>query len=489
MLATAQTGTGKTAGFTLPILQRLLDTAIDENQNSKSNKRNVRVLVLTPTRELAGQVTKSVDTYGKYLPFKVASIFGGVGMEPQIRKLKRGSDIVVATPGRLLDHLNRGTIRLNHVEALVLDEADRMLDMGFIHDIRKILDALPADRQNLMFSATFDAPIRKLAAGFLDNPTRIDIAPKQRTAERVSHVIYKVKREAKTDTLISLIKEQGWHQALVFAATKHGADRLSRKLDRAGLPTAAIHGNKSQAARTRALTDFKKGKVQVLVATDIAARGIDIQGLEHVVNFELPHVPEDYVHRIGRTGRAGAEGQAVSLVGPEERQRLKAIERMLKAPLEIRSIDEELVKAPSHLRVVSEQTAEHAPKQKSKPAKREKTPRQEQKKKARGASEQSRGKDTRSEPRGKRKTNANRTDKRRPSDSVTGSVKFFNARKGFGYVAMNGPRRNASQDVFIHASALERAGISRLRKGQRISFKLVSDHDGRTSAAKVRLVD
>ena len=328
LLAGAQTGTGKTAGFTLPLLQRL------QNSTQHGNQRRVRALILVPTRELAAQVAASVRDYGCYLPFKSTVIFGGVSINPQISTLRRGVDIVIATPGRLLDHMQRGTIRLDAVETLVLDEADRMLDMGFIRDIHKILQAMPAQRQNLLFSATFSKDIKQLAAELLNAPMEIQIARQNTTAEQISQLVYLVDRKRKRELLSYLIGSGNWRQVLVFTRTKHLANRLAQQLERDGLNTAAIHGNKSQGARTRALADFKKGAIRVLVATDIAARGLDIQQLPHVVNFELPNVPEDYIHRIGRTGRAGLEGEAVSLVCIDEKKLLSDIERLLKQQIE-----------------------------------------------------------------------------------------------------------------------------------------------------------
>jgi len=324
LLAGAQTGTGKTAGFTLPLLQRL------QNSEPQGHKRRVRALILVPTRELAAQVAESVRDYGRYLPFNSTVIFGGVSINPQISKLRNGVDIVIATPGRLLDHMQRGTIRLDAVETLVLDEADRMLDMGFIRDIEKVLRVMPRNRQNLLFSATFSNDIKQLANRLLNAPMEIQIARENTTAEQISQVVHPVDRNRKRELLSHMIGVGNWRQVLVFTRTKHLANRLAQQLERDGLSTAAIHGNKSQGARTRALADFKKGAIRVLVATDIAARGLDIQQLPHVVNFELPNVPEDYVHRIGRTGRAGLEGEAVSLVCIDERKLLSDIERLLK---------------------------------------------------------------------------------------------------------------------------------------------------------------
>jgi ATP-dependent RNA helicase RhlE len=329
VMAGAATGTGKTAGFTLPLLQRL-------NTGHASNGwRPVRALILTPTRELAAQVGESIQTYGRHLPLRSTVIFGGVKINPQKDKLRRGVDIVVATPGRLLDHVQQKTIDLSKVEVLVLDEADRMLDMGFIHDIRRVLALMPQDgsRQNLLFSATFSAEIKQLANRLLDNPVPIQVARKNSAAERIDQVVHFVDKGRKRELLSHMIGSQNWSQVLVFTRTKHGANRLAKQLEKDGLHSAAIHGNKTQGARTRALADFKNGSVRVLVATDIAARGLDIDQLPHVVNFELPNVAEDYVHRIGRTGRAGNEGEAVSLVCVDEHKLLRDIENLLKSEI------------------------------------------------------------------------------------------------------------------------------------------------------------
>jgi ATP-dependent RNA helicase RhlE len=332
VLAGAQTGTGKTAGFALPLLQRLSERSRTKGKNS------VRALILTPTRELAAQVEESVATYGKHLSLKSAVIFGGVNINPQIEKLRRGVDILVATPGRLLDHVQQRTLNLSGVETLILDEADRMLDMGFIHDIRRILALLPPERQNLLFFATFSDEIRKLAEDLLSSPTLIEVARRNTPAENVEQLIHPVDRKRKRELLSFLIDSNNWRQVLVFTRTKHGANRLSEQLERDGISAAAIHGNKSQGARTRTLADFKHGDVRVLVATDLAARGLNIDKLPHVVNFELPSVCEDYVHRIGRTGRADREGTAISLVCIDEREQLKDIERLLK-----RTIPQEII--------------------------------------------------------------------------------------------------------------------------------------------------
>ena len=338
VLAGAQTGTGKTAGFVLPILQRLGKTISELDPRAK---RRVRVLVLTPTRELAAQVEESVRTYGKYTQVKSTVIFGGVGMQPQIERLAQTLDVLVATPGRLLDHVGQRTLDLSTVETLVLDEADRMLDMGFIHDVKRILKLLPAKRQNLLFSATFADEIKSLADSLLHDPAEIEVARRNAAAEIVEQRVYLIRKEAKRHLLARLIKQGNWYQVLVFTRTKHGANRLAEQLSKGGIPALAIHGNKSQSARTRALAEFKGNQIQVLVATDIAARGIDIKELPHVVNFDLPNVSEDYVHRIGRTGRAGSPGEAISLVCHDDESMLPGIERLLKKKLPRATLSEE----------------------------------------------------------------------------------------------------------------------------------------------------
>jgi ATP-dependent RNA helicase RhlE len=320
VLASAQTGTGKTASFVLPLLQKL----------EAPRGRAPRALVLTPTRELAAQVGECAREYGRHTGLRIQVIFGGVGMQPQIDGLKSGCDLLVATPGRLLDLEEQGVLDLDHVAAFVLDEADRMLDMGFIHAIKRVLRLLPERRQNAMFSATYSDDIRALAARLLREPVAIDVAPRNTVAERIEHIAYKLPKEHKRHLLAQLIKDGDWHQVLVFTRTKHGANRLAEQLEGAGIRSAAIHGNKSQSARVRALADFKANRITALVATDVASRGLDIKELPHVVNYELPNVPEDYVHRIGRTARAGATGHAVSLVGPDEGGLLRDIEKVLK---------------------------------------------------------------------------------------------------------------------------------------------------------------
>jgi ATP-dependent RNA helicase RhlE len=331
MLAAAQTGTGKTAGFTLPMIHIL-------DQTGSAGGRPIRALVLTPTRELAAQVQDSIMTYGKYLPLKSMVVYGGVNIKPQIDQLKKGVDILVATPGRLLDLCNQRVCRLNQVNMLVLDEADRMLDMGFIHDIRRIIKLLPLKRQNLMLSATFSKEIRALTREFLVKPITIEVNPEKMAAQTVAQRAYRCDSKAKTNLAIHLIKEGNWEHVLIFTRTKHGANRLSGKLAKAGIQTSAIHGDKMQASRTKALEGFKKRKIRVLVATDIAARGLDIAQLPHVINYELGNVPEDYVHRIGRTGRAGVEGEAISLVCNDERPFLSSIEKLIGQPIKLSDV-------------------------------------------------------------------------------------------------------------------------------------------------------
>jgi ATP-dependent RNA helicase RhlE len=324
VLAVAQTGTGKTAGFALPLIQRL-------SANARApGTRAIRALILTPTRELAAQVEQSVIDCARFLPIKTAAIYGGVSIRPQIADLRKGVDIVIATPGRLLDHASQRTIDLSHVEVLVLDEADRMLDMGFIRDLKKIIAMLPKVRQNLLFSATFNSETTELARRLLQTPAKIEVAGMHKTADTVAQTIYPVDRARKRELLSWLIGSENWRQVLVFTRTKHAANRLATQLEKDGLNASAIHGNKSQGARSRALREFKNGQIRVLVATDIAARGLDIDQLPHVVNFDMPHVAEDYVHRVGRTGRAGNEGEAVSLVSAEENSLLAGVERLLK---------------------------------------------------------------------------------------------------------------------------------------------------------------
>jgi len=332
VMAAAQTGTGKTAGFVLPLLQRL-----SNKPPVKSNR--ARALVLTPTRELAAQVQASVMTYGKYQQLRSAVVFGGVNISSQMMKLRRGVDVLVATPGRLLDLYQQNAVRFNEIEILVLDEADRMLDMGFIHDIKKIMALLPKQRQNLMFSATFSNEIRQLAKSITNHPIEIDVAPRNSTIEAIMQKVHPVDKARKAELLSHLIRTENWSQVLVFSRTKHGADKLVKRLTRDNINAAAIHGNKSQSQRTKALAGFKQNKTQILVATDIASRGIDIIQLAHVVNFDLPHVPEDYIHRIGRTGRAGASGHAISLVSADEINQLKDIERLINHKIEREEVE------------------------------------------------------------------------------------------------------------------------------------------------------
>ncbi len=327
VLAAAQTGTGKTAGFTLPLLERLAQT------KPNMQKKQIRALVLTPTRELAAQVAESIKTYGKHVPYSSTVIFGGVGINPQLAAIRKGVDIVIATPGRLLDIAGQKGIDFSALECLVLDEADRMLDMGFIHDIKKLMKLMPQKRQTLLFSATFSPEIKTLASGLLKNPVLVEVARQNKTADQISQVVHFVDKRRKRELLSQLIKTKDWRQVLVFTRTKHGANKLTKELELYGISAAAIHGNKSQGARTKALASFKANEIRVLVATDIAARGLDIDLLPHVVNYELPNVPEDYVHRIGRTGRAGQSGEAVSLVCVDEHKLLKDIEKFTKSEI------------------------------------------------------------------------------------------------------------------------------------------------------------
>jgi ATP-dependent RNA helicase RhlE len=354
VLAGAQTGTGKTAGFVLPILQKL----------GSRGARNPRALVLTPTRELAAQVEQSVKDYGKYVDLRSFVVFGGVSERPQIDKLRQGCDILVATPGRLLDLCEQRAVSLGEVQIFILDEADRMLDMGFIRDIKRVLKMLPAQRQNLMFSATYSDDIRDLAKSFVKNPVSVQVTPRNATAEKVEQSAYRVPKDHKRHLLAHLITEGNWHQVLVFTRTKHGANRLTQQLERAGVTAMAIHGNKSQNARIKALQDFKENRITALVATEVAARGLDIKELPHVVNYELPNVPEDYVHRIGRTARAGSSGAAVSLVSPDELSYLRDIEKLLKRKIDFVEPPKFEIKEGTHTpRAESQEAGEYRPHQ------------------------------------------------------------------------------------------------------------------------------
>ncbi|WP_178984547.1 DEAD/DEAH box helicase [Winogradskyella helgolandensis] len=332
VLASAQTGTGKTAGFTLPLLHLLSD-------HTAQRHRPIRALILTPTRELAAQVFANVKEYSEFLNIRSTVIFGGVNQKPQVNKLSQGVDVLVATPGRLIDLENQGVLSLNKVEIFVLDEADRMLDMGFLRDIERVMKLMPAKRQNLMFSATFSKDIKKLAYSILNNPVQVEATPENTAVEVIEQKVYRVAKGKKTDLIIKLITDGNWKQVLVFNRTKHGANKLCKKMISAGITAAAIHGNKSQGARTKALAGFKNGSVRVLVATDIAARGLDIPLLPHVINFELPNISEDYVHRIGRTGRAGASGEAISLVSADETTYLRDIEKLIDMKIEVEILE------------------------------------------------------------------------------------------------------------------------------------------------------
>jgi ATP-dependent RNA helicase RhlE len=503
LLAAARTGTGKTAGFTLPLLQRLMTTPpryghADDGQGNQRRKfaKPVRALILVPTRELALQVGESIRTYGAHTEIQSTTIFGGVGMNPQVAALRAGREVVVATPGRLLDHVQRRNIDLGTVEILVLDEADRMLDMGFLHDIKRVLALLPKQRQTLLFSATFSDTIRAFAQRLLNKPKVVETAPRNSPTELVDQLVYRVEKADKTDVLADMVHGGGWEQVLVFTKTKHGANKLALKLLRTGLSTAAIHGNKSQGARTRALSDFKAGNVRVLVATDIAARGLDIDGLPHVVNYELPHVAEDYVHRIGRTGRAGAAGQAVSLVCGEETSLLRAIEKLLGSRLRTAKTDGsgQLVETKSN--DGGSRQREVPPGGSSKPADAHGSPWEERQSNRQTAPKKRQNQEHAgleqprvSEPAGVSSHLAgprkSRKTKFEELKMAIGNVKWFNATKGFGFIAPE----DSSKDVFVHISALERAGISRLDEGQKVEYELGAGRDGRSSAENLKLVD
>lgn len=347
ILASAQTGTGKTAGFTLPMLEIL-------SRTSNKHKRNIRALILTPTRELAAQILENVEEYSKYLDIRSTVIFGGVNANPQIKQLKNGIDILIATPGRLLDLQNQGYINLMDIEFLVLDEADRMLDMGFLRDIRRIMKLLPVRRQNLLFSATFSKEIKELANSFLFKPATVEATPENTTVEIIVQKAYGIDQESKLPFVSKLIADGNWNQVLMFTRTKHRANKVSEKLEKSGISSAAIHGNKSQNHRTKTLAAFKAGEIRVLVATDIAARGLDIPLLPHVINFELPNIAEDYVHRIGRTGRAGASGEAISLVSKDEMEYLRGIEKLLKMKIDLEFISSQEKESSESLKTVVE---------------------------------------------------------------------------------------------------------------------------------------
>ena len=367
LLAGAQTGTGKTAAFALPIVQRLAENP------PKSKRRTPRALVLVPTRELAAQVSEQMNNYARRLALRSTMIYGGVTIQAQIERLQRGVDIVVATPGRLLDHAERGTINLSRIEFLVLDEADRMLDLGFIDDIKKVAEYLPPKRQTLLFSATYSQSIKQLADELLDHPRRIEVARRNITADAVTQAIYQVEKSRKREMISFLIRNGGWNQVLVFARTRYGADKLTEELLYDGIQAAAIHSNKSQSIRTRTLAEFKQGALRVLVATDVAARGLDIEHLPHVVNYDLPQVPEDYVHRIGRTGRAGEEGIALSLVSPEEKPLLVAIEKLLKYSIPSQTLEEfPVLAAKRSMRIKQLKQAAKPPKSRKPQEKKEK---------------------------------------------------------------------------------------------------------------------
>jgi ATP-dependent RNA helicase RhlE len=410
LLGAAQTGTGKTAGFTLPVLQRLAPLA---TKSFSPALHPVRCLILTPTRELAIQVHESVKNYGKHVPLRSFCVYGGVNINPQIEEMKRGVEILVATPGRLLDLIGQKAVNLGKVQILILDEADRMLDMGFIPDIKRIIALIPATRQTLLFSATFSEEIRKLASQFQKDPAKVEVARRNEPIALVTQYVYHVDANNKRALLSSLVKKNNWEQVLVFCKTKHGSNRLATQLQRDGINADAIHGNKSQNARIRALEDFKTGKVKVLVATDIAARGLDIEDLPHVVNFDLPHVPEDYVHRIGRTGRAGATGDALSLVCGEDRPLLGAIERLINKKIEVRSADgfdrgERSSAAPAHGDKEKQRPAREQ-QQRAPREQQQRTPREQQQRPPR---EQQQARGGKRDERGPKREHQQRTSKR-----------------------------------------------------------------------------
>ncbi|MFV0576472.1 MAG: DEAD/DEAH box helicase [Vibrio sp.] len=453
VMAAAQTGTGKTAGFTLPILERL-------STGNRVKPNQVRALILTPTRELAAQVHKNVEQYSAYTRLNSAVVFGGVKINPQMMRLRKGADVLVATPGRLMDLYQQNAVRFSQLEVLVLDEADRMLDMGFIRDIRKILNLLPAKRQNLLFSATFSDDIRQLAKGLMNHPVEISVSPANQTATTVEQCIYPADQRKKAPMLLKLIKDNDWQQVLVFSKTKHGANRLARFLDEKGISAAAIHGNKSQGARTKALENFKTGEIRVLVATDIAARGIDIAQLPQVVNFDLPHVSEDYVHRIGRTGRAGEEGQAISLVCADEAKDLFAIERLIKKVLPRKTLEGfDVVNSLPESKLDTRPIKPKKPKKpkKDKQPKQDKQPKDKQDKEQQNSSNRSNAKNNDKTRSNSNESGQNRT-KRRQGTSANKSQDGNNQRskkpRQFGEKAStsdakrNQPkRRNSGQSV------------------------------------------
>lgn len=427
MLGIAQTGTGKTAAFALPILQRLA-------QSRPARKpRQISALILAPTRELAVQIDERLNAYGRGLGITRAVVLGGVSQGPQVKALAKGIDILTATPGRLLDLINQGAVRLDGVSFLVLDEADRMLDMGFVKDVKKIVAKLPKERQSLLFSATMPADVAKLAAGILTDPIRVEATPAATTVEKVDQRVFFVDAKGKRQLLEKLLGDPAFSRVIVFTRTKHGANRVTKQLDDAGISATAIHGNKSQGARQRALDGFRSGSERVLVATDIAARGIDVDGVTHVINYELPNVPESYVHRIGRTARAGKAGIAISFCDPSERAYLKDIERLTKQPLAVGA-----------------------------PAKTFDLP---------------------LNPKFTKQTKSIKTPASKGDfHMATGTVKWFNPTKGFGFITPD----DGGKDVFVHISAVERSGIGNPAEGQKISYDLESDRQGRSSATNLR---
>ena len=478
ILGTAQTGTGKTAAFVLPLLHRLA------TGKQRRQPKSCQALILVPTRELAAQIDDSIRTYGQFIRPATAVVVGGVKPGPQIKALAKGVDIVIATPGRLEDHMGTGAIRLDQVATVILDEADQMLDLGFAPAIKRILKALPKARQTALLSATMPKQIRDIAHAHLRNPAEISVAPVSRPIERIDQSVIRLEKAEKRDRLITLLSEGGIDRAIVFTRTKRGADKVSRWLDKAGLPSKAIHGNKSQNQRNRALDAFREGTSQILVATDIAARGIDIDGVSHVINFELPNVPEAYVHRIGRTARAGASGIAVSLCDPSEKSLLRDIERLIGRSLDAENVEPiaddagkaELRKRQPGTRTKAVQQPKNNGRARRAHNQNEPAPGRSRKFTAKAGK---RGAGERPQKQNQKIRHASKGD----NSMQTGSVKWFNGTKGYGFIAPD----DGGADVFVHISAVERSGMTGLDEGQKVSFDVeVDPKRGKSSAANLR---